>query len=506
MSGFLPSAQFVEVGDAAANTSTSYTMSVGDTFSGAVSGSGDVDWVRVNLVAGQTYVFTVWGTGGETAGLDDTILSLYNSSGTLISVNDDVQPAVGNLFSQITYTPTTSGTYYLGAAAFGSETGTYTLQAATNVYTLDQVVTQLTDFGWGIPVPIAHDERTGDTMTVNLTALTAAGQQLATWALEAWTVATGITFVQGTTGADIIFDDNQSGAFAGPTSYSPITGTIFQASVNVSTNWLASYGTTLDSYSFLTYLHEIGHALGLVHAGAYNGTASFPSSATFLNDSYQMTVMSYFSVADNTYISGTDASPVTPMIADIAAVEYLYGTTAAAHAGDTTWGANSNVGGYLGTLFGYLFDGVTRNPSVYGGGPVSLTVHDSSGSDTIDLSTTTAANRVDLAEEAISDVAGLFGNMVIARGTVIENLLSGSGNDTLSGNAVANRIEAGSGHDVVRGFDGNDRLDGEDGNDTIMGGIGNDAILGRAGNDLLYGENGNDNIAASDGNDTVYGG
>ena len=44
-------------------------------------------------------------------------------------------------------------------------------------------------------------------------------------------------------------------------------GIISSAHVNVSTQWLTNYGTTHDTYSFQTYIHEIGHVLGLGHAG-----------------------------------------------------------------------------------------------------------------------------------------------------------------------------------------------------------------------------------------------
>ncbi|MCB2130372.1 MAG: M10 family metallopeptidase, partial [Rhodobacteraceae bacterium] len=449
----LPSASYTEVADAAATTSTAYTISVGDQFSGTISSGTDQDWVRINLTAGQTYVFTLWGTGGSSAGVDDTILRLYNSGGSLVTFNDNVDTANGNKFSQITYTASSSGTFYLSAGSTG-EQGSYTLQAATNVYTLDQVVTQLTDFGWGIAAPIHHGVTTGGSMTVNITGLTAAGQQLARWALEAWSNATGITFSEtASTAAKIMFYDDLNGdinaAYGGPNSYNPNTGVISSALVNVGTSWIASYGTTIGSYSFLTYLHEIGHALGLYHAGAYNGTGSFATDATFLNDSYQMTVMSYFDMIDNTFVAGSDYLPITPMLADIAAVADLYGTTVSAYSGDTTWGANSNVGGYLGTVFGYLFDGVAVNPSIYNGGMVGITVQDSGGLDTIDLSSETLGNRLDLNAEAVSDIHGLIGNMVIARGTVIENAIGGSGNDTITGNAVANDIRGGGGNDTL---------------------------------------------------------
>ncbi len=489
--GTLPSQQYTEGADAAGNTLTTYKIGIGDLFDGTISGP-DTDVVKVDLVAGQTYVFTLWGRGGSILGQQDTQLTLQAPSGLGIASNDDVDAS--NKFSQITYTATTSGTYFLGVQATGPSGGQYTLQTATNIYTLDQVVTQLTEFGWGISTPIAHDERPGDTMVADISLLTAAGKQLALWALDAWSTATGITFITGTSAADIVFDDNQSGAFAGPNSYYPTTGQIVQSDVNISTSWLTSYGTNIGSYSFLTYLHEIGHALGLYHAGAYNGSANFATNATFLNDSYQMTVMSYFDMVDNTYINASDFLPITPMIGDIAAIEALYGPTTTAHAGNTTWCANSNVGGYLQTVFGYIFDGKAVNSATFNNGLVCFTIQDSNGIDTIDLSTVTQGNRVDLAQEAVSDVKGLIGNMVIARGTVVENAFGGSGNDTLTGNSADNQLRGNGGADRLYGLlgaddlmggAGNDTLDGGDGDDTIVGGTGSDSLTGGLGVDLL---------------------
>jgi hypothetical protein len=52
------------------------------------------------------------------------VLALYNSNLTLLTYNDDFGSSNN---SQITFTATSSGTYYLGAEAF-SGTGTYSLQ------------------------------------------------------------------------------------------------------------------------------------------------------------------------------------------------------------------------------------------------------------------------------------------------------------------------------------------------------------------------------------------
>ena len=47
----------------------------------------------------------------------------------------------------------------------------------------------------------------------------------------------------------------------------------------------------------------IGHAIGLVHAGEYNGSAHFGVDNLYGNDSWQMSIMSYFDQAENTYVS-----------------------------------------------------------------------------------------------------------------------------------------------------------------------------------------------------------
>ncbi|MCR8726834.1 M10 family metallopeptidase, partial [Frigidibacter sp. ROC022] len=553
-----------EGSDAAAGTGTIYDLAIDDRFAGTISSAADQDWVRVSLEAGQSYVFQVWGTGGSSAAVSDTTLALRDSNGDQLAFNDDVNSNAGNPFSLIEFTATTSGTYYLDVGGYSSQTGNYYLQAATNVFTLDEAVTQISEYGWGITSPVAHDEQTGDTMTVNISALNAAGQNLALWALEAWSTYTGITFqTSSSSGADIVFDDYDSRigsgnyAFGGPTSYNPANGVINQATVTISTGWLSSYGTTVNSYSYLTYLHEIGHALGLAHSGNYDGAATYGTDNHFLNDSTQLTVMSYFGIDENGYIDGDKAYPVTPMIADIAAMWDLYGTPDAVYDGNTVWGANSNVGGTLGEVFGYYFDGDSPDTSVIATSgsflaPPALTVLDTGGIDTIDLSSVTQAQYLDLRSEAVSNVAGYVGNMVIARDTVIENAIGGSGNDEIIGNASDNMIAGGAGNDTLEGGDGTDTavlavqrdsitvtelnngqiqitsalgtdlfrgfeyfsfLDGTIDTATLLGGgsitngdDGANTLNGTAGDDTLNGLDGDDILIGAGGDDLLYGG
>ncbi|MCV6609668.1 MAG: PPC domain-containing protein, partial [Amphritea sp.] len=98
-----------ETADAPANITTTYSMNVGDTFSGRLSSSTDADWVAVTLTAGERYQIDLEGRT-----LSDPYLYLYDGNGRLISVNDD---GGAGRDSQITYTATSTGTYYLRADA-----------------------------------------------------------------------------------------------------------------------------------------------------------------------------------------------------------------------------------------------------------------------------------------------------------------------------------------------------------------------------------------------------
>ena len=343
---------------------------------------------------------------------------------------------------------------------------------------LDQLADYISDSG-GL-APISFTIQTGDVLTANITALTEDGQHLASRALEAWSNVTGIHFeLVDHAEADITFNDNEPGAF---TRWSSRGRVIDSAHINVSADQLAQPGrNTIDSDSFYTYLHEIGHALGLGHPAPYERPYIYGVVGEegvdnqFTNDSYQSTVMSYFSQNRNTDINASTAIPVTPMMADILAVQQLYGVPTGINASDTVYGHNSNLDGHLGDFFARWTAGTLRKPT-------ALTLYDNGGTDTLDLRTDTDNQRIDLTPESHSDVYGLIGNLSIARDTIIERYVAGSGDDSVTGNASDNLLE------------------GRDGTDTLMGGLGNDTLIGGAGADTLDGGEGSD-TAAYDGSE-----
>jgi methionine-rich copper-binding protein CopC/Ca2+-binding RTX toxin-like protein len=253
-------------------------------------------------------------------------------------------------------------------------------------------------------------------------------------------------------------------------AYFPSGGTVWLNSREPSLT-----NVTLDSYGFQTMVHEIGHALGLDHMGDYDGAGAFQPSS--YQDSVVYSVMSYFGPsaplaasgaadADWRGSNGVDYGPQTPMLNDVMAIQQIYGASTTTRTGNTVYGFNSNTTGTAARLYNFA---VNTHPV--------LTLFDSGGNDTLDLSGWALPSDIRLEPGAFSSGNAMTHNIAIAYSTTIENAVGGAGHDTLTGNAVGNWLRGGAGNDTLYGLGGDDMLQGDAGNDTINGGKGTDTAI-----------------------------
>ena len=239
---------------------------------------------------------------------------------------------------------------------------------------------------------------------------------------------------------------------------------------------------TAGNYAWHTMIHELGHALGLKHGHETDTFGALPSQ----NNSVEYSVMTY-----NSYIGGSGyyyeqfGAPQTFMMADIAALQHMYGADYTTNSGNTVYKWTPTSGNTL------VNGKVAIDP---GANRIFATIWDGGGNDTYDLTAYKTGLQIDLRAGGFSmfdedQLAWLGGgpNGGYSRGNIfnallhegnlaslIENVKGGSGNDKITGNQVSN---------ILYGNGGNDVLNGDAGNDFLIGGVGADRLNGGSGTD-----------------------
>ena len=246
-----------------------------------------------------------------------------------------------------------------------------------------------------------------------------------------------------------------------------------------------AYGHT----SWNTYLHELGHALGLHHP---NENPNNPRTSN------QYTVMSYAAHPEERGDGAQkQAFPLTPMLWDIEAMQELYGANTTTRSGDTVYFGNG--GGARGAQeYQYASNADNaRGMQVQGEDgryrDVILTIWDAGGQDLIDASGLTTNSRINLRPGSYSSIGEIDNNIAMASavrqdGAVInfiEDAWGGSGHDRLRGNGADNSLLGQGGRDRLLGGGGNDQLDGGTGRDLLVGGKGADVFVFSGGSDRI---------------------
>lgn len=272
------------------------------------------------------------------------------------------------------------------------------------------------------------------------TAMKAIGQNVAAGfksALQEWANVANITFTEvtdSTTVGDIrIAIFTKISASAGAWAYGPYTSAaggdiwVNQKSINESSSFADG------SYAKFALMHEIGHTLGLSHP------LDNPRVSAYNNEK---TIMSY-----NMHPSYPNTYTVTPMVYDIATIQYLYGANMSYHSGDDIYTFNT-------------------------AGEAIKAIWDAGGTDSFSASNFTSAVTIDLRPGGYSSLGGKL-NIGIAYNAVIENATGGSGKDTIIGNSAANIINGGGGIDTMKGGAGNDTYYVESVGDLVVETINN---------------------------------
>ncbi len=241
----------------------------------------------------------------------------------------------------------------------------------------------------------------------------------------------------------------------------------------------------IGNYQYHTFLHEIGHALGLKHGHTTSGAGAVP----YEMDSMEYTVMTYRSWVGKPlnygYANETWGFSQSLMMLDIAAIQRMYGANFTTNAGDTTY--------TFSTLTGEMFvDGI--GVGTPGGNRIFRTIWDGDGVDTYDFSNYTTDIAVNLApgEYVDLDTGGNFQRAMLdfgyannpvtyARGhifnamqyegdarSLIENANGGAGNDSFIGNAADNVFHGNGGNDTFYASAGSDSYFGEAGIDSVV--------------------------------------
>lgn len=372
-------------------------------------------------------------------------------------------------------------------------TETYTVTTTKPVFGLSQIVTQLTT-QWGsqegstrswkgatsftYSIPTTAPEA-GSTEASGFVPMSATKTAAAREAFELWDDVIAVSLNESTSAtANMTFAYStktlNGGTYA--RTYTSYDGTT-DLKLTAARIWLAagwsSHDTDADlvygGYGRLTYVHEVGHALGLSHPGTYNagsGSITYTEQAEYAQDTRRFTVLSYFqatadgSGVDHVGSDGKTAYAAGPLLHDIAAAQAKYGADMTTRTGNTVYGFGANAGRAV-------FD-FTQNKN-----PI-IAIWDAGGTDTLNASGFSTNQRITLVAGAFSDIGYLTKNVAIAFGATIENAIGGSGSDLIEGNAARNTLTGGGGNDELYGGDGNDVLVGGAGADRLDGGNGGD--------------------------------
>jgi hypothetical protein len=415
--------------DFGATVATTGVLAVGGQASGNIELANDTDWFKVTLQAGTTYVFDLIGAdgGGGTLGSNgnEARLTFYNSYGYIIdsAINNGV-----NGDPRLSFTPTTSGAYYLEAADLYDGTGTYTIKAAVATSTDD----------YSDAVDTVGSVAVGGQASGNIELANDAD-----WFKV--TLQAGNTYVFDLIGADGGGGTLGAGFGEAYLTLFGRTGSIIDSAINNGVNGdprLSFTPTTSGTYF-------------LGASDLYGGTGTYTIKATLAaSDDFSASTATAGNVAVGGLATGNielandkDWFKVTLQ----AGTTYVFDLTGDDGGGGTLGAGRGEARLALFDSSGYILDSAINNGA---------------GNDPRMSFTPTVSGNYYLEASDLYDATGTYTLAVKAASSNAVVKTGSSGADTLEGSTSADHLGGDSGNDILLGYGGNDSLDGGTGIDT----------------------------------------
>lgn len=453
---YVPNPSITETDDLPNDLTTTVSLIPTQTLNGTIDAAiGDRgDYVSVEMDAGIDYVIRMDG-----AGLRDPYLFLIDSAGNELRSNDDWN----GLNSQIAFTPTETGTYFLRATFFGywnpnnQANGGYRLSVSR-------------DNG-------QHLIGTGleDTIIGNADRDTIEG-------------FAGDDSIDGNGGGDRIFSGSGNDTITNAGVNAQLSTGDGNDSVEGDMGARIWTGAGAD-----TVIVDDRNAV--VHTGDDADMVTVVRGDT---NAYGTRVYTWFG-DDTVNVEGTatvyggpgnDLIQATGPEARLVAYGDTGGPDYSDHGNDTIIG---------GTDDDWIYGGYGNDSLVGNGGADQI--EGGTGNDTVDGGE--GRDRI-FGGQGDDSLNGVYGNDELWGGDGNDTAHGGEGNDELGGGQTGDDLLFGNqGDDIIWGGAGNDTLRGGYGNDSLHGGTGNDQLRGDDGNDWLDGGSGSNVLDGGGGNDTV---
>ena len=478
--------------DAPASIETSYMMSAGDTFEGTITNTaGDTeDWISIEMEAGTTYTITVTGIlAGTTTGAMDTILSLMDSKGGMVDMNDD-DSGMGGVSpgSKLVFTPEVSDTYYISVSTYRSNpnldnSGSYTVSVTGVVVdpTMGMAIngTERVEADAAATPPVAYvsgnDKLSGTAVNETINGLS------------------GDDTLNGMGGDDVLNGGDDNDLLIGGPGADKLNGGDGQDTIDYTYSPMGvtinlDDGTARGGHAEGDTLGtDIEHVRGSMHddtlTGARVGTSRHNKIWGLGGDDELDGLRGRDELNGGAGDDSLDGGDDNDVLEGGPGADMLTGggqTLYEGLEGDTASYAGSMMGVTVRLHSGQAMGGDAEGDVFAGSGtPVEYTDSDE-----------------EMAEMNVFDIEHLTGSAMA---------------DILAGDLRDNTIKGGGGDDKIYGgpnpADADKESDaGLTNADTLMGQGGDDMIFGGVGNDTLHGGDGDDTLNGGAGNDTFWGG